>query len=185
MVPPYIGHTLSKVWVICVLVSQVCVFFGVFSTELLPLPGKITEVGRLSLFIEFFVGFHIVCDRYTLEYAHFTYFNTIWPLSLSSGFGSEVYPWPENLSYVIWYCWPCQYFCQQIIKEKTHCYHTLSQNSKDLPQFSKLSPKTSLICIASTMFQLSSNIVENIEVDVFFRTSPKNDIVKNWETSHR
>ena len=88
-------------------------------------------------------------------------------------------------AYVIQYCWPCQYFCQQIIKEKTHCYHTLSQNSKDLPQFSKLSPKTSLICIASTMFQLSSNIVKNIEVDVFFRTSPKNDIVKNWETSHR
>ena len=100
MVPPYIGHTLSKVWVICVLVSQVFVFFGVFSTELLPLPCKITEVGRLSLFIEFFVGFHIVCDRYTLDNAHFTYFNTIWPLSLSSGFGSEVYPWPENLSYV-------------------------------------------------------------------------------------
>ena len=47
------------------------------------------------------------------------------------------------------------------------------------------SPKTSLICIASTMFQLFSNIVKNIEVDVFFRTSPKNDIVKNWETSHR
>ena len=88
-------------------------------------------------------------------------------------------------AYVIQYWWPCQYFCQQIIKEKTHCYHTLSQNSKDLPQFSKLSPKTSLICIASTMFQLSSNIVKNIEVDVFFRTSPKNDIVKNWETSHR
>ena len=101
MVPPYIGHTLSKVWVICILVSQVFVFFGVFSTELLTLPCKITEVDRLSLFIDFFVGFHIVCDRYTLEYAHFTYFNTIWPLSLSSGFGSEVYPWPENLSYVI------------------------------------------------------------------------------------
>ena len=101
MVPPYIGHTLSKVWVICVLVSQVFVFFGVFSTELLPLPCKITEVGRLSLFIEFFVGFHIVCDRYTLDNAHFTYFNTIWPLSLSSGFGSEVYPWPENLSYSV------------------------------------------------------------------------------------
>ena len=62
------------------------------------------------------------------------------------------------------------------------------QNSKDLLQLStclKLSPKTSLICIASTMFQLFSNIVKNIEVDVFFRTSPKNDIVKNWETSHR
>ena len=26
---------------------------------------------------------------------------------------------------------------------------------------------------------------QNIEVDVFFRTSPKNRIVKNWETLHR
>ena len=75
-------------------------FFGVFSTELLPLPCKITDVGRLSLFIEFFVGFHIVCDRYTPDNAQFTFFNTIWPLSLSSGFGSEVYPWSESLSYV-------------------------------------------------------------------------------------
>ena len=48
----------------------------------------------------------------------------------------------------------------------------------------KIATKTSLICIASTMFYLFSNIVKNIEVDVFFRTSPKNDIVKNWETSH-
>ena len=66
--------------------------------------------------------------------------------------------------------------------------NTLLQKLKDFLQFSirlKLSPKTSLICIASTMFQLFSNIVKNIEVDVFFRTSPKNDIVKNWETSHR
>ena len=31
----------------------------------------------------------------------------------------------------------------------------------------KCSPKTSLICIASTMFQLFSNIVKNIEVNVF------------------
>ena len=91
----------------------------------------------------------------------------------------------NNNAYVIWYCWPCQYFCQQIIIKETHCYHTLSQNSKDLPQFSKLSPKTSLICIASTMFQLFSNIVKNIEVDVFFRTSPKNDIVKNWEMASK
>ena len=45
-----------------------------------------------GLFIDFFVGFHIVCDRYTLDKAHYTYFNTIVPLSLSSGFGSEVYP---------------------------------------------------------------------------------------------
>ena len=100
MVPPYIGHTLSKVWVICVLVSQVFVFFGVFSTELLTLPCKITEVGRLSLFIEFFVGFHIVCDRYTLDNAHFTYFNTIWPLSLSSTFGTAFITGSHIVSYV-------------------------------------------------------------------------------------
>ena len=30
-----------------------------------------------------------------------------------------------------------------------------------------------------------SNIVKNIEVDVFFKKSPKNRIVKNWKTSHR
>ena len=102
MVPPYIGHTLSKVWVICVLVSQVFVFFGVFSTELLTLPCKITEVGRLSLFIEFFVGFHIVCDRYTLDNAHFTYFNTIWPLSLSSTFGTAFITGSHIVSYTFY-----------------------------------------------------------------------------------
>ena len=99
MVPPYIGHTLSKVWVICVLVSQVFVFFGVFSTELLPLPYKITEVGRLSLFIDFFVGFHIVCDRYTLDNTHFTYFNNIWPLSRSSNFGTAFITLAHSSSY--------------------------------------------------------------------------------------
>ena len=45
--------------------------------------------------------------------------------------------------------------------------------------------KTSLICIVSTMFQFFSNIVKNIEVDVFFKKSSKNRIVKNWKTSHR
>ena len=35
------------------------------------------------------------------------------------------------------------------------------------------------------MFQFFSNIVKNIEVDVFFKKSPKNRIVKNWKTSHR
>ena len=99
MVPPYIGHTHSKVWVICVLVSQVFVFFGIFSTELLTLRCKITEVVRLSLLIEFFVGFHIICDRFTLDNAHFTYFSTIWPLSLPSTFGSDMYPWAERSSY--------------------------------------------------------------------------------------
>ena len=35
------------------------------------------------------------------------------------------------------------------------------------------------------MFQFFSNIVKNIEVDVFLKKSPKNRIVKNWKTSHR
>ena len=64
----------------------------------------------------------------------------------------------------------------------------LSQISKDLLEFSihlKLFPKTSLICIVSTMFQFFSNIVKNIEVDFFFKTSPKNCIFKNVETRHR
>ena len=30
-----------------------------------------------------------------------------------------------------------------------------------------------------------SNIVKNIEVNVFFKKSSKNRIVKNWKTSHR
>ena len=91
-------------------------------------------------------------------------------------------------AYVIWYCWPCQYFCQQIIIKNTLLSHIVAKMKGFTCHFSirlKCSPKTSLICIASTMFQLFSNIVKNIEVDVFFRTSPKNDIVKNWETSHR
>ena len=34
---------------------------------------KNSEFARLSIFIEFFALFHIVCDRYSSEYAHFTF----------------------------------------------------------------------------------------------------------------
>ena len=37
-----------------------------------------------ELFHCFFVWFHILCDRHTSDYAHFTFSDTIWPLSLSS-----------------------------------------------------------------------------------------------------
>ena len=50
---------------------------------------EISEFGRLSCFSDFFVWFHIVCDRYTSYYAHFTFSDTIWPLSLSSDFGTR------------------------------------------------------------------------------------------------
>ena len=36
-----------------------------------------SEIGHLSCFIEFFVWFHIVCDRYSSDYAHFTFSDTI------------------------------------------------------------------------------------------------------------
>ncbi len=73
-------------------------------------------------------------------------------------------------------------------KRNTLLSHIVAKMKRFTCHFSiclKTLPKTSLICIASTMFQLFSNIVKNIEVNFFFRTSPKNDIVKNWETSHR
>ena len=60
--------------------------FWIISTEN---QWEIIEVRRLSCFIDFFVWFHIVCDRYTSDYAHFTFSDTIWPLSLSSDFGTR------------------------------------------------------------------------------------------------
>jgi hypothetical protein len=42
-------------------------------------------------------------DRYTLDNAHFTCFNTIWPLSLSSNFGTAFITRPHILSYPLWY----------------------------------------------------------------------------------
>ena len=50
---------------------------GLFSRELSTAHSENTEIDRLSFFIEFSAWFHIVCDRYTPEYAHFTYFNPI------------------------------------------------------------------------------------------------------------
>ena len=48
--------------------------FLVISTEN---QWQISEVGRLSCFIDFFL-FHIVCDRiYTSDYAHFTFSDTV------------------------------------------------------------------------------------------------------------
>ena len=61
---------------------------------------EISEVCRLSCFIDFFVWFHIVCDRYTSDYAHFTFSDTIWPLSLSSDFGTRSCTHTDTASYI-------------------------------------------------------------------------------------
>ena len=60
-----------------------------------------TEIDCLSFFIEFFAWFHIVCDRYTPEYAHFTYFNPIWPLSKYEFRRNRSWPHPDTVSYVL------------------------------------------------------------------------------------
>ena len=60
-----------------------------------------SESGRLSYFIQFFVWFHIVCDRYASDHAHFTFFNLIWPLSLSWVFEIQTNGYTEKLSYVM------------------------------------------------------------------------------------
>ena len=52
-----------------------------------------------ELFHWIFVWFHIVCDRYTPEYAHFTFSDTIWPLLLSPNFRTEMNTLAETASY--------------------------------------------------------------------------------------
>ena len=47
----------------------------------------------------FFVRFHIVCDRYTSDYDHFTFTDTIWPLLLSPDFGTQMITLAETASY--------------------------------------------------------------------------------------
>ena len=50
--------------------------FGPFWTISTENQWEISEFGCLSCFIDFFVWFHIVCDRCTSDYDHFTFSNT-------------------------------------------------------------------------------------------------------------
>ena len=74
-------------------------FLGVFSTELLASHCKNTESESLDLSIDFFAWFHIVCHRYTSKKVHFTCFNTILPVSLSSPCRTQLPPSFDFLSY--------------------------------------------------------------------------------------
>ena len=51
--------------------------FGPFWTISTENQWEITEIECLSCFGDFFVRFHIVCDRYTSDYDHFTFSDTI------------------------------------------------------------------------------------------------------------
>ena len=50
---------------------------GLLSNLYLLAPFSNPKKKRVSCFIEFFVWFHIVCDRYSSDYAHFTFSDTI------------------------------------------------------------------------------------------------------------
>ena len=45
-----------------------------------------SESGRLSYFIQFFVYFHIVCDKYASDHAHFTFFLPYLTIFIFMGF---------------------------------------------------------------------------------------------------
>ena len=53
-----------------------------------------------ELFHWIFACFHIVCDRYTSDYAHFTFSDTIWSLSLPSDFGNRSCTHIDTASYL-------------------------------------------------------------------------------------
>ena len=55
-----------------------------------------------ELFHWIFAWFHIVSDKYTLDYAHFTFSDTIWPLLLSPYFGTQMITLAETASYTNW-----------------------------------------------------------------------------------
>ena len=82
---PWILQKISNLGQMCLRLHN----FGPLWTNFTGNQWEISEVCRLSCFIDFFVWFHIVCDRYTSDYAHFTFSDTIWPLSLSSDFGTR------------------------------------------------------------------------------------------------
>ena len=46
-----------------------------------------------------FAWFHIVCGRYTSDYAYFTFSDTIWPLLLSPDFGTQMITLAEIATY--------------------------------------------------------------------------------------
>ena len=64
-----------------------------------PFQWEITEIECLSCFGDFFVRFHIVCDRYTSDYDQITFSDTIWPLLLSPDFGTQMITLAETASY--------------------------------------------------------------------------------------
>ena len=64
-----------------------------------PFQWEITEIECLSCFGDFFVRFHIVCDRYTSDYDQITFSDTIWPLLLSPDFGTQMITLAETATY--------------------------------------------------------------------------------------
>ena len=71
--------------------------------------------------IGFVTGFHIVCDGYTSEYVHFTFSNTIKPLSLSSNSRTDIMTLVETVSYRKMFGKSCIYW-KHITPSGSRCY---------------------------------------------------------------
>ena len=78
MVPPWMGYSMWKFWVIRVLVCRVFLIFLVFSTTELISQWENSEFCRLSVFIDFFAWICIVWHRYELHLTYFIDFNHFW-----------------------------------------------------------------------------------------------------------
>ena len=95
------------------------------------------EIGRLSCFSDFFVRFHIVCDRYTSDYAHFTFSDTIWPLLLSPNFGTQMITLTETASYqffVLGTLLSVEYTRVSVVSHQLHkSYQVSSQSAEGYP----------------------------------------------------
>ena len=61
---------------------------------------KTVKLAVWAVSLIFSAGFHIVCDRYTSDYAHFTFSDTIWPLSPI--FRTHNMTLAETASYSFW-----------------------------------------------------------------------------------
>ena len=79
-----IARTSAFIWHIWIPLKKFCNATGLRLHSFGPLwtistgsQWEISEVGRLSCFIDFFAWFYIVCGRYTSDYAHFTFSDTI------------------------------------------------------------------------------------------------------------
>ena len=92
---PWIPQKNVPIWEKSVCVCVVLVPFGPFPQRI---NGKSLKLNVWAVLVIFLARFHIVCDRYTSDYDHFTFSDTIWPLLLSPDVGTQMITLAETAS---------------------------------------------------------------------------------------